>query len=488
MKQSAIPFSKLASFFFLACAAFLFFQGGDWWDETEHCHAAWLMGTQNLRPFRDFFQHHSPMIWDLLAVFYRLGGSGTGVLPFGRFLVVLCAGAVGAGIWMVARPREASDKLLVTTVSLFAFFSFAIGLETFFVIRPETPAAALGALAIAAWAYAQRKEGNRALYLAILAGALWGLAIFSSVRFSLASPIFLAFLDRGRNKKAYLHLGVAVLSSLLAFGAYAFLFWGGLKDYFFLLAYSAQVQKIGDFGALMTMYLGDSPLLFGPILVTLGLFGWSYLNVEETNQTRVLRHGLWCLVLLVANTWLSWPHNYPANYSAIIFYAAFAIADVLTRVPSERLSRLYFMTQLGMVWVILVIAQTLAWHSIKNDDMLSSYRLRTEVAAHLKPGETVLLPFFSHPIAAPDASFYTTYFLESTNRTCEAAQKFPELPPCDLFRDLKERKPRLIDFSTIKVAVDEKRQSSIMAYVSEHYKFWASRAYRLRYFDYYEQK
>jgi hypothetical protein len=40
-------------------------------DEVEHANAAWQM-SQGLLPFNDFFQHHSPMLWILLAPLFKL--------------------------------------------------------------------------------------------------------------------------------------------------------------------------------------------------------------------------------------------------------------------------------------------------------------------------------------------------------------------------------------------------------------------------------
>jgi hypothetical protein len=39
-------------------------------DEFEHLHAAWLM-SQGLIPYRDFFEHHTPGFWLMLAPLYR---------------------------------------------------------------------------------------------------------------------------------------------------------------------------------------------------------------------------------------------------------------------------------------------------------------------------------------------------------------------------------------------------------------------------------
>ena len=140
---------------------FLFLQSGNWLDEAEHCNAAWLMGSQHLRPYTDFFQHHSPLLWDLLAVFYRLGGKGAEVLFFGRLLVV-CFGVMV--VWSLrAMTKQVSGfatPLIPFALVFFLFGTFAVAYSSTFVIRPETPALGLGAVPCRGRGRARRGSGG----------------------------------------------------------------------------------------------------------------------------------------------------------------------------------------------------------------------------------------------------------------------------------------------------------------------------------------
>ena len=42
-------------------------------DESEHLHFSYLLG-QNYTPYKDFYQHHLPLIWDLFSVFVKSDG------------------------------------------------------------------------------------------------------------------------------------------------------------------------------------------------------------------------------------------------------------------------------------------------------------------------------------------------------------------------------------------------------------------------------
>ena len=112
------------AFLLVAWAGFLLLQSGSSWDETEHAHVAWLIGHEHLRPIDDFFQHHLPVMWSVLAVYYRLGFGGPWVILYGRVLVVLCAIAVFRTLrelptWFGGRPSVLGPLvfvLLTTTI------------------------------------------------------------------------------------------------------------------------------------------------------------------------------------------------------------------------------------------------------------------------------------------------------------------------------------------------------------------------------------
>ena len=63
--------------FIAAWLLFLCFQHGHPWDESEHSHAAWLI-SNGKRPLEDFFQHHQPLLWSLLSIYFDAGFKGPG--------------------------------------------------------------------------------------------------------------------------------------------------------------------------------------------------------------------------------------------------------------------------------------------------------------------------------------------------------------------------------------------------------------------------
>ncbi|HWQ27408.1 MAG TPA: hypothetical protein VNN12_00100, partial [Dehalococcoidia bacterium] len=60
----ALAFSLLGALFLFRLASF----SSRWFnpDELEHVHASWCI-AKGMVPYRDFFEHHTPWLWYLLA-------------------------------------------------------------------------------------------------------------------------------------------------------------------------------------------------------------------------------------------------------------------------------------------------------------------------------------------------------------------------------------------------------------------------------------
>ena len=62
-------------------------------DHAEHIHAAWLV-WQGQVPYRDFFQHHNPLLWYLFAPVTQLFYRDTAIVYAARVAAILGWGAV----------------------------------------------------------------------------------------------------------------------------------------------------------------------------------------------------------------------------------------------------------------------------------------------------------------------------------------------------------------------------------------------------------
>lgn len=57
-------------------------------DTYEHIHASWLV-SQGLIPYRDFFEHHNPLLWYLFAPLTKLFYRDVNIIYIARFIAVL---------------------------------------------------------------------------------------------------------------------------------------------------------------------------------------------------------------------------------------------------------------------------------------------------------------------------------------------------------------------------------------------------------------
>ena len=59
-------------------------------DEIEHAHAGWLV-YKGLIPFTDFFQHHNPVLWIILAPLFKSSFISNNIFLFVRILATCCS-------------------------------------------------------------------------------------------------------------------------------------------------------------------------------------------------------------------------------------------------------------------------------------------------------------------------------------------------------------------------------------------------------------
>jgi len=107
-------------------------------DEFEHLHAAWCVAHDQV-PYRDFFEHHGPLTYYLLAPVVRWAGDSPGLLTAHRALSLAWVAVAAAGMfaWSRRRPRVG---FAVAAAWLFTFPWF---LEKGVEGRPDVPAMAL---------------------------------------------------------------------------------------------------------------------------------------------------------------------------------------------------------------------------------------------------------------------------------------------------------------------------------------------------------
>jgi hypothetical protein len=104
-------------------------------DESQHLHAAWLVGEGRV-PYRDFWEHHSPLMYYSVAPLTRAFTDSPHVYFAARLGMIIPALAMMAFLYLVARRLGAATGL--GSVLLVAFQPGVIHYTT--QVRPDVPA------------------------------------------------------------------------------------------------------------------------------------------------------------------------------------------------------------------------------------------------------------------------------------------------------------------------------------------------------------
>lgn len=138
-------------------------------DEFQYAHAAWLMAHGQV-PYRDFFEVHFPLVYQLLApVFRLLGDDPRNVLALRAAMLVPLAGAC-VSVFLLNR-REGHIAALLAPVMLLCspgFLHFATE------VRPDALTAALFLGALAALSVQPGTVRSSFLAGALLVASAWG--------------------------------------------------------------------------------------------------------------------------------------------------------------------------------------------------------------------------------------------------------------------------------------------------------------------------
>jgi hypothetical protein len=436
---------------------YLFCQTGSTWDESEHAHVAWLI-SRGKRPIDDFFQHHTPLLWYLLAVYYRLGFSGAGVLIWGRVLVVLSAIASVVALLHLGRTPRAPRVNIAGMAGMWVFIGLTFLLPELFVSRPETLATAFMLVALALWSAETRAEGLRVL----IAGALAGVACFASPRFLLLGGFF--FL-RGANSMR--RWGVLVLGGAASVAAFMAISAMPLEHVLFVLRFSSFLQSVGSQASGLSeefwMLLAAAvivPML--PLIMTVG-------STERVRCT-LLIVNLGAIFVVCGR--LAGEFRYEQAYAPFIAGAAFVATSLLA---SYEVAPGWRMVAAPLLSVFLLFASVNELHARAATPgfiLFEQVRAKNALAALVPPGRTVLVYTATHPITVEDASYYGSPLWDAQNRLCLAIQGFRSsisLPPCDFFRDIQRTRPYILD-ARIEKAVKLDEVAALRQWLDENYE------------------
>lgn len=422
----------------------LFFQRGHPYDEAEHAHVAWMIGQGKL-PITDFFQHHQPLLWSVLALYYRMGFTGAGVLIWGRVMVVLCAVASLCALWKLGCHTRGTR----TTICILGA-AFFIGITGFipelFVIRPETISSATFLLGLAIW------YETDSIPSVFLAGALTGIAMYASPRFVLLGGFFI-LLGQNTAKRWF-----ALATGALVFvGTYTVASGFGIQKVLFSLKFSSYLQLVGTGGAgrQESTWLGLLLVTCLPLLVLLR-------SIRPSDRLKGMTLIAYAVLVFIVSNRVAGFFRYAQAYSAFVVAVSVVAAWVASRLEWTMEPRWAFPAVLVAMLALPIAGSFRPGHA--RFDFLASVHARNRLAAMIPPGGTVLVFTKDNPITVPDASYYGIPLSDAKNRLCQAVNGFHsniKLPECDFLKTLRDAKPYLID-ANIAIATSDEAQAQLL--------------------------
>ncbi len=102
-------------------------------DEMEHMQSAWMI-SQGMIPFRDFFQHHHPLLWYITAPFLS-ADSNVSAFLWARFLCLLTF--VVNCCWVYHSSRQLDMRKSISLWSVFFYVTCSFSITQFAYFRPD---------------------------------------------------------------------------------------------------------------------------------------------------------------------------------------------------------------------------------------------------------------------------------------------------------------------------------------------------------------
>ena len=420
-------------------------------DETEHCHVAWLIGHEHKKPMRDFFQHHQPLLWDVLQLYFRLGADGPEVLYFGRAVVLICTGLSVLAFFLLpcrlARRDNPESPLLWMTgaLSLFPLILFSLFFGDTLVIRPEILSMPLFLYSLLLWLPGSKNSTQHRLFThTFLAGVLVGAAIYTSPRFVfLGAAFFLLPANRSRLFEVDFRRMLVLGGGALAFVVlYSVLMSHSLSEIFLNIEFARVLNPVGEGYFESATPLLSFMLLFSLLLVFLCRFS------TDHGKKRLLCQSIFGLCLLKIALLADWPYMYEHHFLVLALWWGVMTATVGVDFRPECRPPIPFLVRIGAVGGILLCLANVASDIVSTTTIVDKVQLKRAILTRINKSDRVLICAAAHPICALDASYYNCPNTDYPGRLATAvrlAQVSRPLPDCDYVADTRTKRPALID-------------------------------------------
>ena len=253
-------------------------------------------------------------------------------------LVVVCGLLFTLGSYLLARnwtrgqTEAASPGLFGVVLSVAPVLLMSLALRPTLVIRPETIGLPLFALALACWTLPTGARRLAGLGRGLLAGVLFGAAVYASPRFAVLAGAFV-LLPADRRRLFSLEIGplAAAVAGAAAFvGGYQLLIGGRFSDLWFNVEFSSITYKAGEAAFRQPIRL----LVFTGEMILVA--AWVFLRLDRPGRRRFLIQGVYLLLATAAALSSAWPLLYPQNFIAPVVWMSVMFACAAGRMEAVR--------------------------------------------------------------------------------------------------------------------------------------------------------
>ncbi|WPL19192.1 hypothetical protein Thiowin_04299 [Thiorhodovibrio winogradskyi] len=428
------------------------------YDGIWHLHVAWLIEKGELIPFEDFFEHHTPLLWDVLGLYFRLGGSESFFLVFGNAVVLFCGLCVVIGFYHIGRHHakghcevhgnnSAQYENIPPGMLGTMFFILADGVAAhLFIPRPETLSTAFCVGSFYYWITTRNNASQSTLRLG-LSGALFSLAVLASPRFLVLAGLFLLPTD---TRYPWIdfnlrRMTVFVSSFSLTIVFYLFASPVTLDQFRFIFSFSSLLQRIGEGNQSASLFF----VVGFVALLPLTLLGILLSRLELNSRIQILVCTSYVFLVLLVLYLASGQYVYAQSASPLFVLLGLLLVLVQNQLATAGIGRDILFATCIATWVLLFSIRLTIYTVVNSLDLPANLTIfdrlgdiSTDLTA-MPEGERVLLSPPEHLIFVQDASFYGLILVDSPERICVAARRYQSitLPPCDYVADIENNLP-----------------------------------------------
>lgn len=304
-------------------------------DEIEHLHSSWLVYKGNV-PYKDFFEHHNPLLWYLLSSLFMIFTDDIGVVSAGRGIMFAFNLMILVVSYKIA--REYFNKVIssLAVVAILFEYNYMISAE---LIRPDIAMTLLWLVAF--YLFLRSMKSNYPKKYLFLSGILIGvaftfkqMALFFLLALIMSVIVQNLYKQRTDKQIMFKHVLLLLMGSIIPIALLFtyFYFNNALNDFVYWTFIFNLEHNIGNIllrsAQVLSGFLNDIPFwalgLAGVITATISL-----LKERLPDNEVPLLISIYIVALSLIPSDVMWYYRYMPLTPLVAIYVIFVIKNVI---------------------------------------------------------------------------------------------------------------------------------------------------------------